>query len=157
MKTNKKSLILGAIVISIFGLSACSSSKTSKEKTVESSKVEETTTTESSSEDNGKWYADDSKYATMEPVKKTVDMQMEEIGTDDAIFAITVNELQTYLSNGGNVEIDAKDVASKTGYSIDGDHIVVSYDGKVLPDDATSKIQKGLLNVSGKSYLVISM
>lgn len=93
----------------------------------------------------------------LKTVGKTVDSQIEEIGTNDPIFAIIVNMLQTKLSEGGSVEIDAKTVANNTNYSIDGERISIGYDFKTISDEFSNSIQKELRKISGRYYTVESI
>ncbi|MGG5333723.1 hypothetical protein [Enterococcus sp. AZ163] len=157
-------LILGACSDSEDSDTSVSTSSTLK--TEESSSMIEVPTTQSSEEStaskidklNENWYASDSKYATMEPVKKTVQMQMDELNTDDAVRAIVVNNIQNYLYDSGTVapetEITPNEINQKLDYSRSGLFIDIRYDGTEPNQDMIQMITDDLLNISGHKYTI---
>lgn len=116
----------------------------------EQTKDNTATTSKSSNPDEDKWYTDDSKYATVEPLKKTIEMQMKELGTDDPIYAIVINNLQTYSSEYG--EMSVQEIANSVEYKRTGLAIYLSSNGEKVNKDIADKISKDLLNTSGKLY-----
>lgn len=126
-----------------------SSSKVTKKKTNESS-----VQSNESKEKIDDWYTPDSQYATMESVKKTVDGQMEEIGVDDPVRAIIVNEIQTYLFSLDGSSLEAIDINQNLEYSRYGFYLDLKYDGSSLDESLSDQISDELLRVSGHKYTI---
>lgn len=128
-------------------------SNDSKEKNSASQNSSSNEATEIS-EINEDWYSSDSRYATMEPVKKTVEAQMEELGIDDPVRAIIVNDIQTYLFDVDGTETSVTDINQKLEYSRMGFYIDIKYNGSEPAKEMIKIISDDLLNVSGHKYTV---
>ncbi|WDA67656.1 hypothetical protein [Lactococcus lactis] len=124
-----------------------SSSQISKSEQSSSTSVSSSSTDEPK---NFVWYTDDSRYATMPALKKTVENQMQELGTDDPVYAIIVNDLQTYLSS--VAEYDVSEISKSLSYDRKGLAITLKMDGESIPSDITDKISKDIQNTSGRYY-----
>ncbi|SKA13539.1 hypothetical protein SAMN02745116_02531 [Pilibacter termitis] len=128
-------------------------SKVTKPSTSTIKSSEKTKDNTETSKKDISWYAKDSKYATLEPVSNTVKKQMEEIGTNDPIFAISVNVIQTILSSNGN-EYDSKNVAKNTSYNRHGLKIEIKYNNEETNSDTSKKISDELYNITGLYYTI---
>lgn len=125
-----------------------SSSASTKEKS------ENQETTENKVEEmNKNWYAEDSQYATLESVKRTVDGQMEEIGVDDPVRSIVVNSIQNYLSS-SDESLEASDINRKLEYSRSSLYIDLRYDGREPDHQMIKIITDDLMSISGHKYTI---
>lgn len=130
-------------------------SSSSETATSESTEAVEQT---SSSESGFVWYSDNSLYATNEAVKKTVEMQMNEIGTDDPVKALVVNAIQTYLYDSGIVSMDSElsttDIDKNLVYSRSSLYIDINYNGSEPSEDMSKFISDEILATSGHKYTI---
>lgn len=113
-----------------------------------------TSSTNEIAQANENWYADDSQYATMEPVEKTVEAQMKEINVDDPVRAIVVNEIQNYLSSLDGAEHAATDINQSLEYSRFGFYIDMKYDGEKPTKQLMNKIIDELKRISGHKFTI---
>lgn len=116
----------------------------------EEQKKKEVVSDKDTKADEDKWYTDDSKYATVEPLKKTIEMQMKELGTDDPVYAIVINNLQSYASEYS--EMSVQEIANSVKYKRTGLAIYLSSNGQKVNKDIADKISEDLLNTSGNLY-----
>lgn len=173
-----KKIIISFTLCSAILLSACSSggdkevnsstTSTLKSEMTDSSSSEkeseysETSTEEPSSSSsvddiaklNDSWYKKDSRYATMEPVKKTVENQMEELGIDDPVRARVVNDIQTYLAGLDGTETSATDINQNLEYARTDTFIELRYNGESPTQEMAKLISDDLYSISGNSFSI---